>query len=59
MILNEALRVLADGHTRDDDLVGFTVSPMWDDYGRWSRADYIEAWKTVRQHLGMKSEPAE
>lgn len=54
-----ALYVLANAHTRDDREAGFTVSHMADIGVRFgiSQGDYIEAWKVVRQQLGMQVEP--
>lgn len=54
MQLCQALHILASVHTRDDDLVGFVVmSHAGPEYSRWSQADYIEAWKSVRYNIGM------
>ena len=57
--LNEALRVLADFHTRDDAVTGFVVEthPRSFDASFWTQADYIQAWKLVRERLHMQTEP--
>lgn len=62
MTLSEALHVIATIHTRDDDVMGFAVSSyVGGDFLAWpySREQYIEAWKTVRLHLHMQTEPRE
>jgi hypothetical protein len=59
MTLDKALHILAEVHTRDDDLTGFVVewapSPsfMW----QFSKAEYFEAWRTVRAHIHYQTEP--
>lgn len=59
MPLSKALHILATVHTGDDDMVGFVVhvgaqpgfaSPV-------SQHEYIEAWRSVRAHLHMQTEP--
>ncbi len=59
MDLNQALHVLAEIHTRDDHVTGFVVEkfPKSFDASRWTQGDYIEAWKAVREHLHMLTEP--
>jgi hypothetical protein len=60
MSLNEALHILASIHTRDNDDMGFTVEAyLGGDFIGWqcSREQYIEAWKAVRKHLYMQTEP--
>lgn len=57
MSLVRALDLLARSHTRDDDLVGYTVSPSPTDYIA-TRHEYIEAWGVVRAALGMPVDPA-
>lgn len=59
MTLDEALQILAESHTRDDDFSGFTVESTRDPLGRWTRYEYVEAWKAVRQHLHLQTEPKE
>ena len=56
--LDDALRVLADMHTRDDNRVGFTVSPSMLRFGPWSQTQYLAAFGIIRQHLHMQTEPA-
>jgi hypothetical protein len=53
MELDLALVILADGHTRDDELAGFVVHQSRDTWSRWSDAEYIGAWKTVREYLHL------
>lgn len=61
MELSKALYILATCHTRDDEVVGFVVQmgirgpEPWDPF---SQGEYIEAWKVVRQHAHMQTEPA-
>jgi hypothetical protein len=59
--LSQALHILAETHTRDDDEIGFTVQAyVGNDFltYRYSREEYIEAWKVVREHAHMQTEPA-
>ena len=57
MPLQKALFVLADIHTREDDLIGFVVMPGCSlGTTRWSSADYIEAWESVRYNVGLPVE---
>ena len=60
MKLKEALNVLADIHTRDNDFAGFTVHMCSSTFNApWrTGSDYVEAWKTVRKHLGRNVDPA-
>lgn len=60
MTLFEALRVLAETHTRDDDVTGFVVmvgvspaSPM----SPHPVEAYNEAWNVVREQLHMATFP--
>lgn len=59
MTLDQALNILADFHTRDDDQVGFVVHmSAGHHYAPWrSDADYVTAWRTVRAHLRRSIEP--
>lgn len=60
MRLHEALRILADIHTKDDDQTGFVflVGANAGDYRTsWSQAEHLEAWSVVRKHLHMQTEP--
>lgn len=62
MSLDQALRILVDVHTKDDAQTGFVflVGATPDRFmSPWSPADHIEAWKTVREHLHMQTEPQE
>lgn len=58
MTLFDALRILANCHTRDDDWVGFcvesTVAP-WS-VSEHSQGDYIKAWGVVREQMHMQTE---
>lgn len=61
MTLFDALRILAETHTRDDRQVGFVVeaglpSPY---VRRHSQEDYLAAWKVVREQLHMQVDPEE
>ena len=60
MPLSKALRILATVHTGDDDQVGFVVharaSPHWS-MSAVSQHDYIEAWRSVRAHIHLQTEP--
>lgn len=59
MTLEKALHILANAHTRDDDLTGFVVEyvPSLEYRVEFTRSDYIEAWKTVRAHIHLQTEP--
>ena len=60
MELAEALDILANIHTRDDDAVGFVVlaGAQWRPYeSQWSQDQYIEAWGVVRRHTFMQTKP--
>jgi hypothetical protein len=60
MNIDKALLILAQVHTRDDRLAGFVVEMGASPYASapWiSQADYIDAWKTVREHLHLPTEP--
>jgi hypothetical protein len=57
MSLDKALFILADTHTRDDDLAGFVVMAGARPEFRFSQSDYIQAWGTVRRHLHMPVDP--
>jgi hypothetical protein len=56
MPLSKALYLLTEAHTRDDDKVGFTVETLPQVF-EWSRADYIEAWRSVRFNIGKPTKP--
>lgn len=60
MTLFDALRVLAETHTRDDDRIGFTIvvgaspaSPM----SQYPVEIYDQAWDVVREQLHMQTFP--
>jgi hypothetical protein len=59
MTLEQALHILATVHTRDDNLTGFVVvwTPSPSFAWEYSEAEYIEAWKTVRAHIDLQTEP--
>lgn len=60
MPLGQALYILADIHTRADDLVGFVImSSARPEYSRWTESEYIEAWKSVRHNIGLQVAEAE
>lgn len=60
MSLCRALSLLVEAHTRDDDLVGFTVEtgprvdPPW-----MGKGEYLEAWSVVRRAVGRQTKPAD
>ena len=56
--LNEALRMLAEVHTRDDSEVGYVVE-MGAKPFEFQREHYVRCWSVVRKHLGMMTEPEE
>ena len=56
--LKEALTLLARAHTSDDELLGFHILLGAVPLHR-ERRPYLEAWRTVRDYLGMSTEPAE
>src|SRR5262245_4845293 len=57
LTLFDALRLLADAHTRGNDVTGFVVetaaSPVVDS------KDYVRAWRTVREQLRLQTMPKE
>ena len=60
--ISKALHILATVHTKDDAELGFAVQigargpEPWDPF---SQAEYVEAWKAVRERAHMQTEPAE
>lgn len=57
MSLNQALRILAAVHTRDDHLCGFvTMGASPQNMSVCSDSEYREAWRVVREHVRMQSE---
>lgn len=59
MGLCRALSILVEAHTRDDNLVGFTVEMGGPDRFWSGSADYITAWAVVRRAVGRQTRPAE
>jgi hypothetical protein len=62
MTLFQAIRILAETHTRDDGVTGFVVmagvGPH--DYGNPHPVDrYMEAWQVVREQAYMQVAPQE
>jgi len=58
MTLYNALRILAETHTRDHDRMGFVIevgapSPYT---MKFSMNEYMEAWRVLRVQLGMQAE---
>jgi len=50
MTLQEACRILAEFHTRDDSLTKYVVETVVGDFYHtpYTHAEYIEAWGVVR-----------
>jgi len=58
MPLGRALHILADIHTKDDDVTGFVVSMVgWSHLYGVSQPDYVRAWESVRAHIHLQTEP--
>ena len=59
MTLDRALYILAQVHTRDDVQTGFNVQmgAMPDYFAPCSHSEYVEAWKAVREHVHLQTEP--
>lgn len=60
MTLFEALRILAETHTRDDDQVGLVIIAGASPFSVVSPHPperYNEAWRIVREQLRMQTEP--
>ncbi len=57
MTLDRALYILASCHTRDNDTTGFVISVTNDPSRMVGPHEYVEAWKTVREHLHLQTEP--
>jgi len=57
--LDQALRILAEVHTDQDDVTGFVVHMGATPEMRapWHHKHYAEAWKAVRAHLGLPVDP--
>jgi hypothetical protein len=60
MELSKALHILAEAHTREDHAAGFTVQGHVGGsyFDRYTQAEYIEAWRTVRLTLHLPVDPA-
>ena len=57
--LEKPLLILASIHTREDSVTGYVVEmspPPWP-VAPFSRAEYIEAWGAVRNHVHLQTEP--
>ena len=58
MPLSKALYILADVHTRDDDVTGFVIlAGATPHYSQWSTGDYMRAWEALRAHIHLQTEP--
>ena len=56
MSLVQALSILVECHTRDDELTGYVVHGG--PYQRYvTQSDYLKAWASVRQAIGRETEP--
>lgn len=55
MPLSKALYILAEFHTKDDDLMGFVIemhpSDPYMNLTPFTRDDYYRAWESVRAHI--------
>lgn len=58
MSLCSAMSLLAEAHTRDDELVGFTIETFPHIGIRFGWAEYIEAWRAVREAVGRPTAPS-
>lgn len=58
MTLDEALWHLAKVHTIDDEQVGFCVQ-MGAMPAPWEKEAYVAAWKVVREHSHLRTEPGQ
>lgn len=60
MSLEKACYVLAQAHTRDDDVAGYVVEMVSSGFfSGFSQADYVEAWGVIRGAAHLKTEAAE
>ena len=58
MTIDRALYVLAKEHTKDDDRTGFSIHGRYQyPISEFPDADYIEAWRVVREKLKMQTNP--
>jgi hypothetical protein len=58
MDLENAFRLLAKVHTKDDEKVGFQVL-MGATPFEFEDSDYCQAWATVRSYLGLRTDPSQ
>ena len=58
-ILWDALRILIEAHTRDDDRAGFTVHHCTIDPFYQGAPEYVSAWRIVREQMRCQTEPVE
>lgn len=62
MELEEALHIIANIHTRDDEVTGFVVlaGAQWRPFEtQWSQEQYVKAWEVVRRHTFMQTKPTQ
>lgn len=45
----EAMHVLVDSYTEDDELVGFKIHAIPTHFNRWSDEDRSKAWEEIRR----------
>ena len=58
MDIDEACRILAFTHTRDDGVAGFIVQMGAVPVGPYpTNAEYVEAWRVIRTTGGLPVEP--
>jgi len=57
MTLQDALRLLAEVHTHDDDQTGFVVDMGAVPHSGYHSAHYVEAWAEVRKAAKLTVEP--
>lgn len=58
MTLDQAIRIVCDGHTRDDPRIGYTVESMPQvRFGPYSPEDYVKAWGVLRAHVHLPTKP--
>lgn len=60
MTLFEAIRILADTHTRDDDVTGFVIMVGASPHSMVNPHPierYNEAWRVLREQTHMQTEP--
>jgi len=57
MKLDTAISILVRCHTDEDRITGFRIETMPRIEFAFDRADYAEAWRTLRSHLGVPVDP--